>query len=117
MPYEYHSYPDSDFRVLYCIDGRIKAEPDERMHWHINPEFLYFLEGEAVVRSDENETFVKSGEIAIISSNRLHTIDATAPYCRYPSLIPDNDYCGNISEYPFKCSDKAAIDIFKRLMS
>ncbi len=115
MPYEYHSYPDSDFRVLYVIDVRIKAEPDERMHWHINPEFLYFLEGEAVVRSDETESYVKSGEIAIISSNRLHTIDATTPSCRYICLIPDIEYCGGIADYPFKCSDQAATDIFKRL--
>ena len=117
MPYEYHTYPDPDFRIIYEIDGRVKEKPDNRTHWHINPEFLYFFVGDAVVQSDEVETFVKSGEIAIISSNRLHTINATTPSCRYAVLIPDIEYCGNIADYPFKCTDEAVIDIFKRLMA
>ncbi len=117
MPYEYHTYTDSDFRVLFNIDSRNIDKPDNRMHWHINPEFLYFLEGEAVVRSDETETIVKSGEIAIISSNRLHTIDAITPSCRYTCLIPDADYCGGINDYPFKCDDTEAINIFKCIIN
>ena len=116
MPYEYHSYPDSNFRVLYNIDGRTMQKPDNRMHWHINPEFLYFLEGKAIVRSDETETTVEAGEIAIISSNRLHTIDALTPSCRYACLIPDSDYCGGITDYPFKCNDPSAISNFENLM-
>lgn len=116
MPYEYHTYPDPDFRVLFNFDSRQKEKPDSRFHWHINPEFLLFLEGDAIVRSDETEVFVKCGEIAVISSNRLHTVDAVTPTCKYACLIPDTEYCGGINEYPFKCNDDEIIGIFKYII-
>lgn len=61
-------------------------------NWHENLELLYFLEGSAVVTSNEQRIEVGAGELAVINANHIHSITALTPI-RYIVLIVDRSFC------------------------
>jgi AraC-like DNA-binding protein len=61
-------------------------------NWHENLELLYFLEGRAVVTSNDLHIDVAAGDIAVINANHIHALTAITPI-RYIVLIVDRSFC------------------------
>lgn len=61
-------------------------------HWHEGIELLGFVDGSADVTCDAARFAVHAGQIMVINSNQLHTVDSAAG-CQYHCLILEHDYC------------------------
>ena len=93
MPYEYHEYEDKRLRVIFHLDELQRTGSTFHMHWHENIELLYFVGGTATVQEDNTIVQVNPGEIAVIGSNQLHTLESISERCLYYCLIIDKRLC------------------------
>lgn len=96
--YEPHYYKDPGFPVIFHRDIKYSTElfiP----HWHQNPEILYFAEGRAEIAIGTDRVCAESGDIIIIPSNALHSIDS-AETVSYYCLIPDLEFCKSFGISP-----------------
>lgn len=122
VPYEYHEYEDKRLRVIFHLDELQRAGGPFHMHWHENIELLYFVEGTATVQADNTIVPVTAGEIAVIGSNQLHTLEADSAYCRYYCLIIDKRLCEELEipvdglRFPPKTADAQAVGCFERII-
>ena len=57
------------------------------MHWHDSIELLYFKEGEADIKCDDNAFHVKAGDLAVVNINQLHTVNPASEFCLYHCFI------------------------------
>lgn len=71
--YEKPDIVDNDFPVK--IRCRSEIGPTNVFfpaHWHQEIEFIYFLEGEAIVECGSTSIYVVGGDFIVINSNELH---------------------------------------------
>lgn len=115
MPYEYHIYKDTQLKILFHRDIMLKDGPEFVPQWHKNPELLLFIDGEAIVCSDELRIMVSKGEIAIVDSNRLHKICPITEKCEYYCLIPDASVYAGAGNLPVKSSDPEIIRFYNQI--
>ena len=79
---------------LYTDDMAI-VQPKFRVHWHENIELLYMLEGECDVITNAVKVHTFPGDIALVNSNMVHTVEATTEYAKYYCLIVDAGFLKN----------------------
>lgn len=91
--YERHNYDDPEFPIIFHYD-MIDSSKTFMLHWHQNPEILYFKEGEANITIDTEVIKAASGDIVIVPSNFLHKVTSDT-YSKYYCLIPDWEFCKN----------------------
>ena len=115
MPYEYHIYKDAQLKILFHRDTLSKTGVEFLPHLHKNPELLLFINGEATVCSDEQRTKVSAGEIAVVDSNRLHTIYPITEKCEYYCLIPDAAVYSGAGSLPVKSSDPEIVRFYNQI--
>lgn len=89
--YEQHIFSEHDLPIFFHKD-RITQGNGIFLHWHENIEILYFRQGSAVVYCDTVPYSLTDGEIIVINSGTLHSIDAETPECFYDCLIVDKNY-------------------------
>lgn len=58
-------------------------------HWHEQLEFLYFLQGEALIECNSKPIHVKSGDLIIVNSNDLHQGKSLSEELSYYCIISD----------------------------
>jgi YesN/AraC family two-component response regulator len=87
--YEELNYSDASFPVIYHVDllESSKQSSSFRAHWHDSIEILYFVEGTANVKCDNNTVSANLGDIVIVNTNQLHQIHSTSKKCKYHCLI------------------------------
>ncbi len=113
--YESHVVPDLAHPYI-CHFRHIFFMP----HWHENMEILYF-NGSGSVICDRMSYEVKAGDIAVISSNMLHSVPACAD-TTHDCLIIDSTFLAknniNVSALKFECivRDAAISELFRSVM-
>ncbi len=85
--YEYHIHVDPSFPIIFHKDVLDEYRPSIYMHYHENLEILYFLDGKANINCDHKVFEAKKGDIIILNSNELHSIDSIDSSCIYYCLI------------------------------
>lgn len=90
--------------------------PEFQIHWHENPEILLFTKGEATVLSDESEIEAKTGDIVIVKSCHLHSINPKGELCEYYCMIPDVSFSEEVGDIPEKTEDREIISIYKKII-
>ena len=86
--YEAHHHPEPDFPVIFRFDTVRPAGGAGELHWHEALEFLWCVEGEGVVISDEERVPLTPGDLVVVDANRIHTVCTDHGLCRYYCLIP-----------------------------
>lgn len=90
--YESHTDIESDAPFIFHLDYLNRADKF-LMHWHENIELLYFKEGIADVLCNTVRVRVEPGDIAVVNSCVLHTIESVSERCEYYCLIVDLKFC------------------------
>jgi len=122
VPYEYHEYEDKRLRVIFHLDELQRTGSTFHMHWHENIELLYFVGGTATVQEDNTIVQVNPGEIAVIGSNQLHTLESISERCLYYCLIIDKRLCEELEipvdglRLPPKTADTQAVSCFEQII-
>ncbi len=111
MPYEYHNFAD-----LNLHKDRLKKNVKFNVHWHENPEILYFIDGSALVRSDETEIEANEGDIIIIRNNHIHSVLPLSDVCEYYCMIPDSSFKKMVGNIPEKTQDPEIIELYKKII-
>lgn len=86
--YEAHLHPEPGFPIIFRLDTARTDGEIGHLHWHEALEFLYCLEGEGVVVSDEEKIPFRPGELVVVDSNHIHTVYTEQGRCRYYCIIP-----------------------------
>lgn len=84
--YEIVQFVQPAFPVIFHLD-EITPEHEVMMHWQDNLELLFFIEGQAQVRVDTQAIEAGAGDLTVVNYNRLHSVAAMTPVCRYYCLI------------------------------
>ena len=116
MSYEYHSFEDDKLKLIFHKDCLIKGENEFTIHWHLNPELLFFISGKAKICSDNIETEVEAGELAVIGCDRIHSVTPISEDCSYYCMIPDISYCADSARLPFKSSEKEITALCEKII-
>ncbi len=141
MSYELHSYHDNGVRMILhkntlfnrsfyptVTAGKVKEKSDDKfplqhsfylevlMHWHKNPELLHVTNGCLLVKTDSETNVIKSGEVAVISSDQMHFLTPITPQCTYTCMIPNINLCGECSHLPAVSSDPDVIEIYNKIV-
>lgn len=86
--YEAHHHPEPDFPVIFRFDTVRAAGGMGHLHWHEALEFLWCVEGEGIVVSDEERLPIRPGDLVVVDANHIHTVYTDHGICRYNCLIP-----------------------------
>ena len=115
MPYEFHDFQDGELKV-FCRLDKTRQNKMYWLHWHENPELLYFVEGSSRIYLDgEWETF-SAGDLAVIAPNRMHNIETLSPVCADYLLICDPEFMGSIDRLPHKTTDPQIIGLCRTVI-
>lgn len=90
--YENHRMKDPRLPFIFHFTSYPPNRPAGRGNWHENLELLYFIEGSATVISNEDHLSLRTGEIAVLNTNCLHTV-FTSEGVKYYCLIVDRAFC------------------------
>lgn len=93
--YEQHFFPDEDFPFNYHFDTKEFGD-SFLVHWHENIEVLYFREGSATVYRDAVPFSLTAGDVFVINSGALHSVQPVSPSCGYDCLIVDKAFLQNL---------------------
>lgn len=88
--YETHRHPDAQFPVIFRFDTVRTTKGIGHLHWHEALEFLYCVEGEGIIISNEEKIAIAPGQMVVINANNLHTVYTEKGLCQYYCLIPSN---------------------------
>lgn len=106
--------PDRDFPVQVFRHDYDSGSHPFSSHWHEQIEFLYFIEGSAVIECDSCPICVSPGDLVIVNSNELHS----ARYCKknlsYYCIIIDPSLYR--SSFPDACEIKYISPIASNLI-
>lgn len=90
--YETHFFEDPSFPVIFHYNTLTKGRFEVFPHWHINIEILYVIEGTVSITSNTAKIIANVGDIVIINSNYLHSIQSLTTDCSYYCLIIDHEH-------------------------
>lgn len=121
--YENHRMKDPRLPFIFHCTHFSPGHPAGRGNWHENLELLYFASGSATVTSNEDRLSLHAGDIAVLNTNRLHTISTSVEGAKYYCLIIDRGFClanhfdtGRI-EFDGIVRDDELAGLFQRLIS
>lgn len=72
-----------DFPVKVTRSERLEPGPLFESHWHEQFQFLYFEQGEALIRCNSQSYEIKPGNLMIINSNEIHYGEALSQHLVY----------------------------------
>jgi len=89
--YEKMDMMDQDFPIIYHRNylSIPKGKSSFRCHWHEKMEFLFFTQGECVVKCNSAEFTVKAGDLVVVNSNELHQAHCLTETAEYFCIIVD----------------------------
>lgn len=91
--FEHHVHQDPAFPIIFHSDSLSERNSHLIMHWHENPELLFFYRGSGLIALNTETVRVQAGELVVINCNTLHSIGSLSPSCYYYCLIIDRDFC------------------------
>lgn len=96
--YEFHSMNDSRLPfIFHTTSHKSDYFNADATNWHENAELLFFKHGEGLVRLNDRQISVTSGDIVAVNPNTLHNISCGTEGLIYNCLIVDRAFC--ISNY------------------
>lgn len=90
--YETHFFQDPAFPVIFHYNTLTRGTFEVFPHWHINIEILYVMEGKVLITSNTAKIIANVGDIVVINSNYLHSIQSLTEDCSYYCLIIDHEH-------------------------
>lgn len=91
MLYELHKLEGVNLPFIFHYN-QLQRKTIQNMNWHENLEILFITEGSGKIICDFEATAVECGDIFVVNSNRLHTVESDAELCYY-CLIVDTSFC------------------------
>ena len=92
IQHEQSLFEDPAYPLFLHRDELNSSRRSVYTNWHSGVELLYGLEGAAKVILDSETVSFKAGQILVIGSNVLHTINADSDLCRYQCLIVSAEF-------------------------
>lgn len=90
--YEKHKFTDPDLPIFFHLDS-VSDKSNFWIHWHENPELLFFVDGNGFVKIDDTLISAEKGCLITVNSNRIHTVFTHEPKVEYYCLIIDKGFC------------------------
>ena len=115
MPYEFHNFKDDELKIVCRLD-RSHQNKMYWLHWHENPELLYFVEGSSRIYLDGEWEIFSAGDLAVIAPNRMHNIETLSPVCADYLLICDLEFMGSIDRLPHRTRDPQIISLYEAVI-
>lgn len=116
MIYEYHHYRDSKLKIIFHTDTLGNKREFFRLHWHRNPEFLYFLKGNGTVKIDGVNIPAREGDLVCINSNCIHSVKPLSEVCSYHCLIVDESILPDVGVLSPKINDAKAKALYLNIV-
>lgn len=107
--YEPHIHEDPSFPIIFHLDY-LHRNANFLTHWHENIEILHILKGSISVLTDANRVTAKKGDIVIINSNHIHSIQSLEDVSEYYCLIIDKKLCEEFDLYTEEIIFQVLID-------
>lgn len=60
-----------------------------KSHWHEHIELLYIVEGEALIGCNSNPIIAEVGDLVVVNSNELHSVESLSNHLTYYCIIAD----------------------------
>ena len=117
MAYEYHYYLDPKLKIIFHTDTLTTKNGFFDLQWHRNPEFLYFLTGEGIVKTDGVDVPAAAGDFVCINSNSIHSVKAVSDVCKYYCLIVDESLIPALDPLPPKIKDTEVKTLFVKIVN
>ncbi|CAM2759859.1 AraC family transcriptional regulator [Erysipelothrix tonsillarum] len=103
LHYELHYFDNPNYPIIFHFNSLIRNESEILPHWHANIELLYIVSGKAIVYIDDQTIIAKRGEIVIINSNSIHSIESQTDEVIYFCLIMDSNFCRSLNFDTINC--------------
>lgn len=94
--YETHFFEEPSFPIIFHYNTLTKGTFEVFPHWHLNIELLYVMEGTVLITSNTEKIIANVGDIVVINSNYLHSIQSMNKQCSYYCLIIDHEHSQNL---------------------
>ncbi len=92
LKYEMHKLSDPRVPFLFHVDEMKKDEPTIIAKWHENVEILCIEKGRGFISVDDEFREYSSGDVAVISPNKLHGFRVVDSDMKYMCLIVDRSF-------------------------
>ena len=92
--YEQLVYSDPEFPIIFHCDC-LTSDDNFIMHWHEDIELLNFREGQAIVECNTIKIRACAGDLVIVNTGELHSIQTITPSCSYDCLILEKQFLEN----------------------
>lgn len=96
LRYELHTYENPEYPLIFHYDHLQKGDNSISPHWHMNIELLYIQNGILKVTLENEVLYAKRGEIVVINSNSVHSIESETDEVCYFCLILDYNFCNSL---------------------
>lgn len=96
LRYELHTYENPEYPLTFHYDHLQKGDNSISPHWHMNIELLYIQNGILKVTLEHEVLYAKRGEIVVINSNSVHSIESETDEVYYFCLILDYNFCNSL---------------------
>ncbi len=90
--YEKHKFTDPDLPIFFHLNT-LTDKSSFWIHWHENPEFLFFVNGNGFVKIDDTLVSTEKNNLITVNSNRMHKIFTQGSEIQYYCLIIDKGFC------------------------
>lgn len=116
MLYELHGLDGGKLPFIFHRDT-VRLGAGRSTNWHENPEFLFVIGGEGVMTCDFEPSQVRCGDIFVINSDCLHSMNSDSSMTYY-CLIVDTSFClangldPRVLTFQRKINDSAAAGLF-----
>lgn len=84
---------DRDIPVKVSYQNYSENNPHSRHHWHEDLELFYFTKGASFVTIDHESFRISSGSLAVLNTNRIHTILPAGSEAEGYSILISRAFC------------------------
>ena len=103
LHYELHYFDNPSYPIIFHFNSLSKHQSEILPHWHANIELLYIVSWKALVSIDDEKVIANRGEIVIIDSNSIHSIESYSDEVVYFCLIMDSNFCRSLNFDTINC--------------
>lgn len=103
LHYELHYFKNPNYPIIFHFNTLYKHHSEIVAHWHANIELLYIVSGKAIVVIDDETVIAQRGEIVIINSNSIHSVQSETDEVVYFCLIMDSTFCRSLNFDTVNC--------------
>lgn len=120
--YELQTYSDPEYPLIFHYD-HLQNGLSITPHWHMNLELLYVQRGSISVTLENRKVVASRGQIVVINTNEIHSVESLTTESYYFCLIIDTSFCKKLgfdvmsSQYQSITEDLELKNIFQLIIN